>query len=227
MKALRNLNGKNTKLKLRQTSEKLNAKIKQNANTHPQTAHIKDDLRGKLKKAQLGNKNVIKKDEKEISTVNKSTVQFPKRNNRQSEKIFLSKSENHVDSNHNLESEDGENTKRMSHNVSTKGLKRKRSNNDDVKSSKNIASGENVVSKAVGRKSLKRRKQSNVIETTDTLNLNDLSREHILQCISVIFHLTEEQLKSKNALFEGESQPIFMQVTCIRVPKTSRRNMRV
>ncbi|XP_076666666.1 ribosomal L1 domain-containing protein 1 [Andrena cerasifolii] len=227
VKALRNLNGKNAKQKLRQTSEKLGAKMKRDANTHPQTVHIEDDLRGKLKKSQLGNRNVIKKGAKEISTINKSTVQFPKRSNRQSEKIFLAKSEKHVDSNHNLESEGGENTKRMSHNVSTKGLKRKRPNNDDVESSKNIASGENVVSKAVGRKSLKRRKRSRVVETTDTLNLNDLSREHILQCISVIFHLTEEQLKSKNALFEGESQPIFMQVTCIRVPKTSRRNMRV
>ncbi|CAK9803865.1 Ribosomal L1 domain-containing protein CG13096 [Anthophora plagiata] len=79
---------------------------------------------------------------------------------------------------------------------------------------------------------MKSRKRKRVISdsdqiNTDCLNLNDLSREHILQCISAIFHLTEEQLKSKNALFSDESQPVFMQVTCIRIPKTPRRFMRI
>ncbi|XP_034193427.1 ribosomal L1 domain-containing protein 1 [Osmia lignaria lignaria] len=68
---------------------------------------------------------------------------------------------------------------------------------------------------------------NNSEENTDSLNLDDLSREHILQCISAIFHLTEEQLKNKNALFDGESNPIFMQVTCIKVPKTPKRCMRI
>lgn len=57
--------------------------------------------------------------------------------------------------------------------------------------------------------------------------LKDLSRKHILQCISAIFHLTQEQLKNKKSLFSGESQPIFMQVTCIRVPKVPRRQVRI
>ncbi|CAK9796888.1 Ribosomal L1 domain-containing protein CG13096 [Anthophora quadrimaculata] len=79
---------------------------------------------------------------------------------------------------------------------------------------------------------MKTRKRKRVISdsdqiNTDCLNLNDLSREHILQCISAIFHLTEEQLKSKNALFSDESKPVFMQVTCIRIPKTPRRFMRI
>lgn len=64
-------------------------------------------------------------------------------------------------------------------------------------------------------------------EDIDCLNFNDLSKEHILQCVNIICHLTEEKLKSNNALFEDESQSIFMQVTCIRVPKTPRRFMRI
>lgn len=55
----------------------------------------------------------------------------------------------------------------------------------------------------------------------------DLSRACILQCISAIFHLTEEQLRGKKELFEGEHQPVFLQVTCIRVPKTPRRQIRM
>ncbi|XP_017887539.1 ribosomal L1 domain-containing protein 1-like [Ceratina calcarata] len=58
-------------------------------------------------------------------------------------------------------------------------------------------------------------------------NINDLSEEHILRCTRAIFHLTKEQLKAKNALFDGESQPLFMQVTCIRIPETPRRCMRI
>lgn len=64
-------------------------------------------------------------------------------------------------------------------------------------------------------------------EDIDCLNFNDLSKEHILQCVNIICHLTEEKLKTNNALFEDENQSIFMQVTCIRVPKTPKRFMRM
>ncbi|XP_046836167.1 ribosomal L1 domain-containing protein CG13096-like [Vespa crabro] len=64
-------------------------------------------------------------------------------------------------------------------------------------------------------------------EDGDDVNLKDLSRKHVLQCISAIFHLTQEQLKNKNILFPEGSQPIFMQVTCIRIPKISRRQVRI
>ncbi|KAL2730691.1 ribosomal L1 domain-containing protein [Vespula squamosa] len=64
-------------------------------------------------------------------------------------------------------------------------------------------------------------------EDGDDINLKDLSKKHILQCISAIFHLTQEQLKNKNILFSEGSQPIFMQVTCIRIPKISRRQVRI
>ncbi|XP_076289276.1 ribosomal L1 domain-containing protein 1 [Lasioglossum baleicum] len=54
----------------------------------------------------------------------------------------------------------------------------------------------------------------------------DLSKEHILKCISAIFHLNEE-LKGRNALFDEECHPVFMQVTCMKVPETPRRHMRI
>lgn len=54
-----------------------------------------------------------------------------------------------------------------------------------------------------------------------------LSKSHIQQCISATFHLTEQQLKDKNNLLAEEAQPIFMQVTCIRIPKVPRRQMRM
>ena len=46
-------------------------------------------------------------------------------------------------------------------------------------------------------------------------NLKDLSREHILQCISAVFQLTQEKLKGKNLLLtdDAEAQPLFIQVT--------------
>lgn len=98
----------------------------------------------------------------------------------------------------------------------TKRLTRKKGS---IQSNKKIALNTNELkNKKVG---------NNSEENTDSLNLDDLSREHILQCISAIFHLTEEQLKNKNALFDGESNPIFMQVTCIKVPKTPKRCMRM
>ncbi|XP_020294823.1 ribosomal L1 domain-containing protein CG13096-like [Pseudomyrmex gracilis] len=54
----------------------------------------------------------------------------------------------------------------------------------------------------------------------------NLSKKQILKCISAIFHLTQEQLKDKNILIE-EAQPIFLQVTCVRVPKVPLRQLRI
>lgn len=76
----------------------------------------------------------------------------------------------------------------------------------------------------------KKKTQKKVVESKekeDDINSRDLSKKHILQCISAIFHLTQEQLKNKNDLFSGEPEPIFMQVTCIRVPKVPRRQIRM
>nr|XP_031831761.1 ribosomal L1 domain-containing protein 1-like [Nomia melanderi] len=153
-----------------------------------------------------------------IEKVNKResiTRKLSKGNIRKSKDISSTKSENFK----TLNEENGKIVKR--------GLKRKRTVNDGIQ---NKLSSENIISKTIslGVKKLKKRKKvDNNKQNTDTLNLTDLSKEHILQCISAIFHLNEEQLKNKNALFEGESHPIFMQVTCIRVPKTPRRHMRI
>lgn len=54
----------------------------------------------------------------------------------------------------------------------------------------------------------------------------ELSKSHIKRCISAMFHLTEEQSKNKNNLIEG-AHPIFLQVTCVRVPKVPRRQVRM
>lgn len=63
-------------------------------------------------------------------------------------------------------------------------------------------------------------------ESPKEFDLKELSKKQILQCISAIFHLTQEQLKDTNGLLE-EAQPIFIQVTSVRVPKMPRRQMRM
>lgn len=88
---------------------------------------------------------------------------------------------------------------------------------------KDITNVKNIRAKKSQRKMIKTEKK----EDGDDINLKDLSKKHILQCISAIFHLTQEQLKNKNILFSEGSQPIFMQVTCIRIPKISRRQVRM
>ncbi|KAF7381606.1 hypothetical protein HZH66_014000 [Vespula vulgaris] len=88
---------------------------------------------------------------------------------------------------------------------------------------KDITNVKNIRAKKSQRKMIKTEKK----EDGDDINLKDLSKKHILQCISAIFHLTQEQLKNKNILFSEGSQPIFMQVTCIRIPKISRRQVRI
>ncbi|XP_012523078.1 ribosomal L1 domain-containing protein CG13096 [Monomorium pharaonis] len=76
----------------------------------------------------------------------------------------------------------------------------------------------------------KRKRTSSESETkteTKEFDLKELSKKQISQCISAIFHLTQEQLKKKNTLLAEEAQPIFMQVTSIRVPEMPRRQMRI
>ncbi|XP_011643300.1 ribosomal L1 domain-containing protein CG13096 [Pogonomyrmex barbatus] len=76
----------------------------------------------------------------------------------------------------------------------------------------------------------KRKRVSRETETTESpkeFNLKELSKKHILQCISAIFHLTLEQLKEKNSLLAEEAQPVFMQVTSVRIPQMPRRWMRI
>jgi len=57
-------------------------------------------------------------------------------------------------------------------------------------------------------------------------DLKELSKNHIIQCISAIFHLTEEQLKEQNKLVE-EVEPIFLQINCIKIPQIPRRQIRM
>jgi len=57
-------------------------------------------------------------------------------------------------------------------------------------------------------------------------DLKELSKNHIMQCISAIFHLTEEQLKEQNKLVE-EVEPIFLQINCIKIPQIPRRQIRM
>ncbi|XP_050455230.1 ribosomal L1 domain-containing protein CG13096-like [Cataglyphis hispanica] len=76
--------------------------------------------------------------------------------------------------------------------------------------------------------SRKRKRANSEMEETPPkdFDLKELSKKHILQCISAIFHLTQEQLKENN-LLATETQPIFMQVTCVKIPKVPRRQMRI
>lgn len=77
--------------------------------------------------------------------------------------------------------------------------------------------------------SRKRKRANSETEETPSkdFDLKELSKKHILQCISAIFHLTQEQLKEKNDVLATEVQPIFMQVTCVKIPQVPRRQMRM
>ncbi|XP_076243114.1 ribosomal L1 domain-containing protein CG13096 [Calliopsis andreniformis] len=232
LKSLHNLNERNTKLKSSTTPSKVTMKkTKRNVSTNFETAEIKDDSKSKeLEETKLINKE-ISKDEKKIGEMQttKLTAKYKtkKKNSSESEKT---ESEDHMDDVDNSELQDEKNTEKNDEELK-RGLKRKRVTKDDVKNKKNVTSVKNLASKTFQLRTLRQQRLRNMYnksdENSDTLNLNDLSKEHILQCIRAIFHLTEEQLKDKNALFEGESQPVFMQITCIRVPKTPRRNMRI
>ncbi|XP_071878569.1 ribosomal L1 domain-containing protein 1 [Bombus fervidus] len=113
--------------------------------------------------------------------------------------------------------------------INDRTLKRtlKSSEKNNVQNKTKINSYTKAISEITESRKRKREDGISEKENTDCLNLSDLSKEHISQCISVINHLTEEQLKNNNALFDDESQSIFMQITCIRVPKTPRRCIRI
>ncbi|XP_068965343.1 ribosomal L1 domain-containing protein 1 [Bombus flavifrons] len=113
--------------------------------------------------------------------------------------------------------------------ISDRTLKRtlKSSEKNNVQNKTKISSYTKAISEITESRKRKREDRISDEENTDCLHLSDLSKEHISQCISVINHLTEEQLKNNNALFDDESQSIFMQITCIRVPKTPRRCIRI
>ncbi|XP_015437576.1 PREDICTED: ribosomal L1 domain-containing protein 1-like [Dufourea novaeangliae] len=204
--------------KLGLKSATLNKRTKQNVSRNVEaTQIIKDSKKIKRKEKNMKlSEYIVEK----VAVTN--TLQ--KKNIRTFENVSFTVSKNHVDNNADLASPNEKNDKMTRH-----GLKRKRLLNDSTESNKNNVSTENIIEKTINpRLTLrKRRKVNNNKQSTDSLNLNELSKEHILQCISAIFHLTEEQLKTKNALFEGESHPVFIQVTCIRVPKSPRRHMRI
>jgi len=69
--------------------------------------------------------------------------------------------------------------------------------------------------------------ETETMESSKKFNLKTLSKKQILECISAIFHLTQEQLKETNSLLTKEVQPIFVQVTSIRVPEMPRIQMRM
>ncbi|KAK1119009.1 hypothetical protein K0M31_013782 [Melipona bicolor] len=130
---------------------------------------------------------------------------------------------NHINNNKNSQDEKNKINQ-------TKALKRassKSSGKYNVQDKGKIISHTKVISKITESRKRKREDNINNGENLDCINLNDLSEEHILQCIRVINHLTEEQLKNNNALFDDENQPIFVQVTCVRIPKTPKRCMRI
>ncbi|XP_043263628.1 ribosomal L1 domain-containing protein 1-like isoform X1 [Colletes gigas] len=223
VKTLRNSNVKNKKLHSDFKAKKLSTKkVKQNINTNMKTRQVKNDLTNEERKnTNLINKKLVKKGEVKTNTLNKSALhQFRKKNTHGFKKANVTKFNDHVDTNEKLKLQHEESTKKKNYKILNHVLKRKRSLNDDTFYDKYSVF-------TAQRSSKKRRKIDSTQESTDILNLNDLSKEHILQCIGAIFHLTEEQLKSKSLLFEGECYPIFMQVTCIRIPKTPRRQMRI
>ncbi|XP_076635633.1 ribosomal L1 domain-containing protein 1 [Colletes latitarsis] len=223
VKTLRNSNVKNKKLHSDFKAKKLSTKkVKQNINTNMKTRQVRNDSTNEERKnPNLVNKKLVKKGEVKTNALNKSALnQFQKKKVHGFKKANVTKFSDHVGTNEKSKLQHEESTKKKNDEILNHGLKRKHSLNDDTSYDKYSTFTTYYSAK-------KRREADNAKKRADILNLNDLSKEHILQCISAIFHLTEEQLKSKSLLFEGECYPIFMQVTCIRIPKTPRRNMRI
>lgn len=97
-----------------------------------------------------------------------------------------------------------------------------------------------VLNKTIKKKIMvlnKTTKKKETVPKMETMKLDEednaenveakLSKSHIQQCILAMFHLTEKQLKGKNNLLTEEAQPIFMQVTCVKIAKAPRRKMRM
>lgn len=135
----------------------------------------------------------------------------------------IKKAKNHMN---NKKSQDEKNKINQTSNKVLKCTS-KSSGKDNVQNKRKITLHTKAISRITESRKRKREDNINNEENVDCINLNDLSEEHILQCISVINHLTEEQLKNNNALFDDENQPIFVQVTSIRVPKTPKRFIRM
>lgn len=150
----------------------------------------------------------------------KNRIELPKVRSAQNTKV-----NSHIK---NKKSQNERNPKMISDRTLKRTLKSSEKNN--VQNMTKISSYTKATSESTESTESRKRKREDRIsdkENTDCLHLSDLSKEHISQCISVINHLTEEQLKNNNALFDDESQSIFMQITCIRVPKTPRRCIRM
>ncbi|KYN35641.1 hypothetical protein ALC56_10201 [Trachymyrmex septentrionalis] len=87
---------------------------------------------------------------------------------------------------------------------------------------------ENSNSQVKTRKRKRTSSETETIEMSKEFNLKkDLSNKQILECISAIFHLIQEQLKETNNLLVEEARPIFIQVTSVRIPEMPRRQMRI
>ena len=87
---------------------------------------------------------------------------------------------------------------------------------------------ENSNSQVKTRKRKRTSSETETIEMSKEFNLKkDLSNKQILECISAIFHLIQEQLKETNNLLVEEARPIFIQVTSVRIPEMPRRQMRM
>ena len=86
---------------------------------------------------------------------------------------------------------------------------------------------ENSNSQVKTRKLKRTSSETETIELSKEFNFKDLSNKHILECISAIFHLIQEQLKETNNLLVEEARPIFIQVTSVRIPEMPRRQMRM
>lgn len=78
----------------------------------------------------------------------------------------------------------------------------------------------------------KRKRTSSETETTKSLkefNVKKvMSKKQILQCISAICHMSQKRDKETTlSLLDDLAQPIFIQVTSVRVPKMPRRQLRM
>ncbi|XP_043290034.1 ribosomal L1 domain-containing protein CG13096 [Venturia canescens] len=62
-------------------------------------------------------------------------------------------------------------------------------------------------------------------EITDSGDLK-LTKQHILSSIKAIKKLTQKKLSAKTSLLPTENHPILLQVNCVKIPKTPRRQIR-
>lgn len=51
--------------------------------------------------------------------------------------------------------------------------------------------------------------------------------EHVEKSVAALLQLQKNIDKDKNTLLSHGDNPIFLQITCIKVPKTPRRNLRL